>query len=84
MLFWGNVLIFSKRTVWVKLDLGINEQNIHNADLFLSVNVVQSYLTLCDPMGCSLPGSPVHVILQARMLECVAVPFSRVSSQPRI
>ena len=32
---------------------------------------------------CSLPGSPVHGILQARILEWVTVPFSRGSSQPR-
>ena len=37
----------------------------------------------CDPMDCSLPGSSVHRILQARMLEWVAIPFSRGSSQPR-
>ena len=35
------------------------------------------------PMGCSPPGSSVHGILQARMLEWVAIPFSRESSQPR-
>ena len=34
-------------------------------------------------MGCNLPGSSVHGILQARILEQVAIPFSRVSSQPR-
>ena len=31
--------------------------------------------TLCDPMDCSLPGSSVHGIIQARMLEWVAIPF---------
>ena len=36
--------------------------------------------TLCDPMGCRLPGFSVHGILQARILEWVAVPFSRGSS----
>ena len=40
-------------------------------------------LTLCDPMDCSLPGSSVHGILQARLLEWVAIPFSRASSWPR-
>ena len=35
------------------------------------------------PMGCSLSGSSVHGISQARMLEWVAIPFSRRSSQPR-
>ena len=42
-----------------------------------------SYLTLYDPMGCSLPGSPVHGILQAGILEWVAISFSRGSSWPR-
>ena len=40
-------------------------------------------LTFCDLMDCSLPGSSVHWILQARILECVAMPSSRGSSQPR-
>ena len=35
------------------------------------------------PLDCSLPGSPVHEILQARILEWVAIPFSRGSSPPR-
>ena len=39
--------------------------------------------TLCDPMDCSLPGSSVHGILQAQILEWVAVPSSRGSSRPR-
>ena len=39
--------------------------------------------TLCDPMDCSPPGSSVHGILQARILEWVAIPFSGGSSQPR-
>ena len=39
--------------------------------------------TLCDPMDCSTPGSYVHGILQARILEWIAIPFSRGSSQPR-
>ena len=47
------------------------------------VLIAQSCPTLCDPMDCSLPGSSVHGILQARMLEWVAMPFSRGSSWPR-
>ena len=47
------------------------------------VLVAQSCPTLCDPTECSLPGSSVHGILQARILEWVAIPFSRVSSWPR-
>ena len=45
--------------------------------------VAQSRPTLCDPMDYSPPGSSVHGILQARILEWVAIFFSRVSSQPR-
>ena len=45
--------------------------------------VAQLCLTLCDPMDCSLSGSSVHGILQARILEWVAISFSRGSSQPR-
>ena len=41
-----------------------------------------SCLTLCDTMVCSLPGSSVHGILQARILEWVAMPFSRGPSRP--
>ena len=46
--------------------------------------VVQSCPTLCDPMDCRLPGSSVHRILQARILEWVVMPSSRGSSQSRI
>ena len=49
----------------------------------VKVFVSQSCQTLYDPVDCSPPGSSVHGILQARILEWVAVPFSRGSSQPR-
>jgi len=49
----------------------------------MKVLVAQSCPTLCDPMDCSLPGSSVHGILQARILEWVAIPFSRGSSQSK-
>ena len=49
----------------------------------VKVLVIQSFLTLCDPMDCSPPVSSVQGILQARLLEWVAIPFSRGSSQPR-
>ena len=48
-----------------------------------NVLVAQSCQTLCDPMDCSLPASSVHGILQAKILEWVAMPFSRGSSSPR-
>ena len=44
--------------------------------------VAQSCLTLCDPMDCSLLGSSVHGIFQARILEWIAISFSRASSRP--
>ena len=47
------------------------------------VLVAQSCLTICDTMACSPPGSSAHGILQAVILEWVAIPFSRVSSHPR-
>ena len=49
----------------------------------LQEKVAQSCPTLCDPMDCSLPGSSVHGILQARILEWVAMPSSRGSSWSR-
>ena len=49
----------------------------------VKVKVAQSYPTLFDPMDCSLPGSSVHEIFQARILEWVAISFSRGSFQPR-
>ena len=48
-----------------------------------SVKLLQSCPTLCDPMDCGLPGFSVHGILQARILEWVAMPLSRGSSLPR-
>ena len=45
--------------------------------------LLQSCLTLCDPKDYSLPASSVHGILQARILEWVALPSSRGSSQAR-
>ena len=46
-------------------------------------SVVQSCLTLCDPMDCSPPGSSIHGIFRSRILEWVAISSSRGSSQPR-
>ena len=43
-------------------------------------SVIQSCLTVCDPMDCGLPGSSVHGIFQARILEWIAISFSRGSS----
>ena len=56
---------------------GITDSNGHERK---ESEVTQSCLTLCDPVVCSLPGSSVHGILQARILEWVAISFSRGSS----
>ena len=46
-------------------------------------SVTQSYPTLCDSTDCSPPGFSVHGLLQARILEWIAIPFFRASSWPR-
>ena len=67
-------------------ELPLDIQTLHTL-VFVSLGVcaqlLQSCLTLCDPMDCSLPGFFVHGILQARILEWVAMSDSRGSSQPR-
>ena len=50
---------------------------------FLMSEVSQSCLTLCDSMDYSLPGFSIHGIFQARILEWVAISFSRRTSRPR-
>ena len=60
--------------------------NIELPDSYLYVCVcvyAQSCLTLCDSMNCSLPGSTVHGVFQAKILEWVANSYSRGSSQPK-
>ena len=51
--------------------------------VYVCVLVAHLCPTLCDPIDCSLPGSSVHGFLQARILEWVAIPFSRGSTWPR-
>ena len=57
--------------------------NLKIPSLGSSVLVAQLCLILCDPMIYSPPSSSVHGIFQARILEWVAIPFSRESSLPR-
>ena len=53
----------------------------HSSDTMKSESeVTQLCLTLCDPMDCSLPGFSVHGIFQARVLEWVAISFSRTNT----
>ena len=64
-----------------KLCLTVDEKIITSSDLVLTMCVcmlvTHSCLTLCDSMDCSPPGYSVHGILQERVLEWVAMPFSR-------
>ena len=53
------------------------------ASIYVLAKSLQSCPTLCDSMNCGPPGSSVHGILQARILELVAMPSSRRSSPPR-
>ena len=69
---------------------GRNEVQINQVSYFMGFpgvpsvcSAAQSCPTLCDPMDCSPPGSSAHGILQARMLEWVAMSSSRGSSQLR-
>ena len=50
------------------------------SEMMSESEVAQSCLTPCDAVDCSLPGSSVHGILQARVLECFTISFSRGSS----
>ena len=66
--------------------LGVFGKKITYRHIYLSICcclVSQSCPILCHPMDCSLPGSSIHGISQARTLEWVAISFSRGSSWPR-
>ena len=75
---WCMETCFEKRQHWEQ------GREVNPKPLRKCVLVAQSCLTFCDPMNCSLPGSSVHGIFQARILEWVAISFSRGSSQPRV
>ena len=81
---------FSYQSLWISC-LGLTQFEA-TAEKDSVVLVVQSCPTVCDPMDCSLPGSSLHGILQVRILEWkkkkrilewIAIPFSRGSSWPR-
>ena len=93
---WENVSLFqinSTNMIWAptmwtmyKFLYKVPEELSIILHVFISlfcVFVVQLGPTLCNPMYCSLPGSPVHGISQARILEWVAISFSRGFSQSR-
>ena len=66
---------------------GVRGEEVFNFLLYMSELMFYSSKSCpipCDPMDCSLPGSSVPGILQGRILEWVAMPSSRGSSQPRV
>ena len=67
----------SKHLEYLDQSLAVFSVCLSHKDVCASVSA-QSCLTLCDPMDCSLPGSSVRGSSQARILEWVAIPFSRI------
>ena len=77
---------------WLRIQLAMQETQVwflvselrsHILLLLVCCLVAKSCPTLCNPMDCSPPVSSVHGISQVRLLEWVAISFSRQSSQPR-
>ena len=70
-----NVIFLGNKKTYIKM-------KIFNWKIFKYAfsEVAQSCLTLCDPRDCNMPGSFIHGILQVRILEWVAISFSRRSS----
>ena len=66
----------------VRTSLGLHACGQYVINILHRVACMQSSLTLCDPTDGSPPGSTVHGILQARILEGVAISYSRGSSRP--
>ena len=68
-------------------DLGFRLLAFRISNLYISIvsesEVAQLCPTLCDRMDCSLSGSSIHGIFQARVLEWITISFSRGSSRPR-
>ena len=90
---WCKVLLHLSRyyTVWLKLSIScvcflctyyLCEKHYKSITVHTYMNA-QSCPTLCNPMDCGPPGSSVHGILQARIMEWVAMPSSRGSSWHR-
>ena len=70
--------------MWFSYSFHYGEFNLHSRPWRLCAqSCAQLYLTLCDPLDCSPPGFSVHGMLQTRILEWVAISFSRGSYRPR-
>ena len=69
--------------IWLNLDQALTNKREKKILSCRHAKLLQSCSTLCDPMDYSLPGSSVHGVLQARILEWVAISFFRGSFWPR-
>ena len=79
---WVSLIGGSRFNLWATRETHLSF-NPFGAEISLLLFCCKSCPTLCDPMDCSPPGSSVHGIFQARVLEWVAISFSRGSSRPR-
>ena len=79
----GSLVVHGVAKSWTRPSSGTTmSSSQHHAQSFSHVQLVSNSQS-CDPMDCSPPGSSVHGISQTRILQWVAIPFSRESSQPR-
>ena len=75
-----------ERELWVTGYLDIHHSDVPQTALWTTTCIVLSHFSgvrLYNPMDCSPPGSSVHEILQARIMESVPIPSSRGYFQPR-
>ena len=91
----GILLSHKKEHIWIYLmrwmklepimqsEVSQKQKYKHSIKSESESEVAQSFPTPCDPMDCSLPGSSVHGIFQAIVLEWIAIAFSRGPSQPK-
>ena len=82
----NDYLNIHRKSIWQN-SMYIHGKNSHRSlfrgNVCVYALVTQSCSTLCDPMDCRPPSFSVHGILQARILEWIAIPFFRGSSQPK-
>lgn len=77
-----SISVCNKKDGLMKVEDGVVQVTNRSSSVCLWAKSLQLCLTICDPMDCSPPGSSVHGILQARILEWVVISFSR-GSPPR-
>ena len=76
----SSAFLKSSLYIWKFLVHILLKSSLKDFEHYLAAKSCQSCPTLCDPIDVSPPGSPIPGILQARILEWVAIPFSRGSS----